>query len=96
MPGLAADGASLTVGQFATWISDPVSGIKAGDLLLFTNANGTAIQTVTSVSATTVFFAAGDPFNFNQRGAAVTQGSIMQIRGGAPRFLRLTWSGSRC
>jgi prepilin-type N-terminal cleavage/methylation domain-containing protein len=81
VPTLAADGASLTVGQFSTWISNPVSGIKAGDILLFNNTNGPAIQTVTSVTATTVAFAANDPFNFNQRGAEL--GSIMQIRGGA-------------
>jgi prepilin-type N-terminal cleavage/methylation domain-containing protein len=83
-PALAADGASLNVGQFSTWISDPVSGIKAGDILLFNNQNGTAIQTVTSTTATTVSFAAGDPFNFNQR--TVTRGSIMQILGGGPAF----------
>ena len=81
LPALAADGASLDVGQFASWISDPVSGIKAGDILLFNNGStGAAIQTVTSVSGTTVFFAAGDPFNFNQR--TVTQGSIMQMLDG--------------
>jgi prepilin-type N-terminal cleavage/methylation domain-containing protein len=81
VPTLADDGASLTVGQFSAWISDPVSGIRAGDILLFNNARGPAIQTVTSVTATTVSFAAGDPFNFNQRGAAA--GSIVQIRNGA-------------
>jgi prepilin-type N-terminal cleavage/methylation domain-containing protein len=83
-PTILNDGSSLTVGQFSTWISDPVSGIKAGDILLFTNTNGTAIQTVTSVSATAVFFAANDPFRFNQRGAA--NGSILQLRGGAAAF----------
>ena len=81
-PTLASDGASLTVGQFSTWITDTVNGIKAGDVLLFTNVNGTAIQTVTSVSSGTVYFAVNDPFNFNQRG--VTQGSIMQIRNASP------------
>jgi prepilin-type N-terminal cleavage/methylation domain-containing protein len=82
VPALADDGASLTVGQFsAWWIDDPVSGIKAGDILLFNNTKGSAIQTVTSVAGTTVSFAAGDPFNFNQRGAQF--GSIMQIRTGA-------------
>ena len=85
-PKLQDDGASLTVGQFATWISDAVSGIKAGDLLLFNNANGTAVQTVTSTDATTVYFAPGDPFNFNQSGAG--QGSITQLRGGAAFFPR--------
>jgi hypothetical protein len=85
-PTLAADGSSLGVGQFSTWISDPVSGIKAGDLLLFSNSFGTAIQTVTGVSGTTVLFAAGDPFNFNQRN--VTRGSIVQIIGTTGTFLK--------
>jgi prepilin-type N-terminal cleavage/methylation domain-containing protein len=82
-PTLANDGASLNVGQFSTWISDPVNGIKAGDVLLFTNQLGSAIQTVTSTSSSQVFFASGalDTFNFNQRGAP--QGSIIQIRNGA-------------
>ena len=95
VPALAADGASLDVGQFSTWISDPVSGIKAGDILLFNNQNGTAIQTVTSVSGTTVSFAAGDPFNFNQRG--VDPGfDHADPRRRRRRFLRPTWSASRC
>jgi prepilin-type N-terminal cleavage/methylation domain-containing protein len=79
VPTLAADGASLDVGQFSTWLSDPVSGIKVGDILLFTNntVGAAAIQTVTRVSGTTVFFAPGDFFNFNQRGAQF--GSIMAL-----------------
>ena len=81
-PTLAADGSNLTVGQFGTWISDPVNGIKPGDVLLFTNVNGSAIQTVTSTTATQVNFAVNDVFNFNQRG--VSQGSIMQIRNASP------------
>lgn len=81
-PTLATDGSSLTVGQFTTWISDPVNGIKTGDVLLFTNVNGTAIQTVTSTNSNTVYFAVADVFNFNQRG--VTQGSLMQIRNASP------------
>lgn len=82
-PTLAADGASMNVGQFTTWISDPVLGVKAGDLLLFTNSLGAAIQTVTRVEGSTVFFEdnADDAFNFNQR--SVSQGSIIQIRNGA-------------
>lgn len=83
-PQLAADGASLNVGaQFATWITDPVTGVKPGNLLLFSNGQGDAIQTVTRVTGTQVFFEsnAADWFNFNQRGAPA--GSIMQIRAGA-------------
>jgi hypothetical protein len=76
---LAADGSSLDVGPNTTWITNPATGVKAGDLILFTNTFGNAIQTVTAVDGTTgvVTFAAGDGFNFNQRTA--TQGSITQI-----------------
>lgn len=80
VPTLADDGASLTVGQFTSWLLDPVTGIKPGDLLLFNNTNGRAIQTVTRVEGNEVFFDANDVFNFNQRAAA--RGSIVQIRGG--------------
>ena len=77
-PNLKNDGASLDVGQFTTWISDPVSGIKVGDLLLFTNALGSAVQTVTSTGPKKVYFDDDDDtFNFNQRDAPA--GSIMQI-----------------
>jgi hypothetical protein len=42
--------------------------INAGDLLMFSNANGNALAMVTSVAWPTVFFAKGDPFNLNQTG----------------------------
>lgn len=76
---LAADGSSFDVGDNTAWITTPATGVKAGDLILFTNTLGNAIQTVTAADGTTgvVSFAAGDGFNFNQRTA--TQGSITQI-----------------
>ena len=76
---LAADGSSLNVGgSAASWIAAPATGVKAGDLIMFTNTLGNALQTVTSTDgAAVVSFAAGDTFNFNQPGA--TQGSITQI-----------------
>jgi prepilin-type N-terminal cleavage/methylation domain-containing protein len=77
-PLLAADGSSLNVGSDAAWIADPATGVKAGDLILFTNALGNAVQTVTSTDGTAVVsFARGDWFHFNQPDA--TQGSITQI-----------------
>jgi hypothetical protein len=80
---LAPDGSSVDVGPSASWIqgnADPadfVAPVKVGDLMYFNSASGTAIQTVTKVEGTTMSFEAGDPFNFNQRGAAA--GSITQI-----------------
>jgi Tfp pilus assembly protein FimT len=82
-PTLSADGQTITVTpQFATWISDPINGIKAGQLLMFQAVSGaTTIQTVTATTATTVTCQPGNPtdwFNFNQPGAAA--GSILALR----------------
>jgi hypothetical protein len=81
---LANDGSSMTVGT-SNWLTgdipNGVAPVKAGDLIWFM-AGGGAIKTVTSVDATTVNFATGDWFNFNQ---TATQGTIMQLpRSGTP------------
>jgi type II secretory pathway pseudopilin PulG len=52
--------------------------INAGDLIMFSNAKGNAIQTVTSVTPPTVNFASGDAFNLNGRTAS--QGTIKQLQ----------------
>src|SRR5581483_10972905 len=76
----------------------PAQGIPPvapGDLIWFSNANGDALETVTSVDPQHMNFAANDWFNFNQPGAA--RGSIMQIAsnpmppGSATRILMLTY-----
>jgi len=86
VPKLAADGSSFSVGTNTGWIGgDLLNGrapVKSGDLILFTNPNGsTAIQTVTRVDASNVYFEvnSNDTFNLNQR--TVTAGSITQIVG---------------
>lgn len=87
VPKLATDGSSFGVGTNTGWISgDPLNGreaVQAGDLMLFTSPSGnTAIQTVTRVDNSNVYFDANDPkdeFKFNQR--TVTAGSITQLLG---------------
>lgn len=83
VPKLAANGASFSLGGSAAWlagsVSDGVAPIAPGDLIYFSNAIGSAIQTVTRVVGATVYFDAGDAFNFNQRNA--DSGSITQILG---------------
>jgi len=76
-PTLAANGASLDAGTSPTWITDPTTGVRTGDLIMFTNALGNAMQMVTATNGTVAQFAAGDPLQLNQPGAA--QGSITQI-----------------
>ncbi len=82
-PRLAANGSSMTMGDQGAWfagnLADGIGPVKAGDLLLFTGATGSAMQTVTAVSGGVVTFGSGDPFNLNQRTAA--SGSITDILG---------------
>lgn len=82
-PKMAADGSSMTMGNQSAWfagnLADGVAPIRVGDILLFKNSLGSAMQVVTSVSAGTVAFASGDPFNLNQRGAA--NGNITDLLG---------------
>jgi hypothetical protein len=83
-PKLSSTGSSMTKGSTFNWwfAGDPTDGIaaiKAGDLLLFKNSNGSCLQTVTSVDAASVTFAPADSFNFNQPGAA--NGSIGDLLG---------------
>jgi Tfp pilus assembly protein PilW len=79
---IAADGTSFNVGSNTVWLNgDPENGIapiKAGDLIYF-QATSNTLQTVTSVSGKTVYFASNDPFNLNQPGAEA--GSITEVIG---------------
>ena len=56
--------------------------VSPGDLILFSNANGNAIQTVTAVSGQTLTFAsglaAGDAFNLN--GTGKPAGTLIQLQ----------------
>jgi hypothetical protein len=69
-------GASVTVDARIplSTLSPP---IQAGDLILFSNARGNAVQMVTGVSNQQINFDANDPMNLNQRNA--TAGSITQL-----------------
>jgi type II secretory pathway pseudopilin PulG len=71
---ISADGANVTLAANSLWLlGDTVADtpkIKVGDLVLYVGTNGNAIQTVTSIDATHIYFAAGDAvndfFHFNQ------------------------------
>lgn len=60
-------------------ITDEENGIAAGDLILFSNPLGHAMQHVTSmVDARTVVFGASDSMNLNQRAAPA--GTILHLQ----------------
>lgn len=75
-------GAFITLPSNSIWlIGDPANDTPAmnvGDLVLFKNPRGMAIQTVTRKDSTRLYFDADDWFKFNQRSAA--QGTVMQIK----------------
>lgn len=58
--------------------------IRTGDFIMFTNAIGTAIQEVTTVTGQIMTFGALDSMRLNQRNAG--QGTIMQLQSGAGLF----------
>jgi hypothetical protein len=82
---LSLNGSSLTIGTASgPWLAgnaaQGIPPVAPGDLMWFTHAAASTLQTVTSVDATHANFAPGaaaDWFNFNQPGAA--QGSITQL-----------------
>lgn len=79
LAALADDGSTMTVD--ARTPIDGADGLHAGDVILFSNASGNALQMVTSVNQQVVTFDAGDALLLNQRGAAT--GSILALRSGA-------------
>ena len=83
LAALAPNGSSMTV-EAGTNILGP-NGLQAGDLILFSNANGNAMQMVTRTTGTqTVFFEPGDPLNLNQPWA--TQGTLTGIQSSPGAF----------
>jgi hypothetical protein len=95
LSAISSDGKSMTVDS-STKISGE-NGIRAGDLIMFSNALGNALQQVSSVSGQRVGFDSGDSFNLNQPSAP--QGSIKQLQDGkgtyppttATRVLMITY-----
>jgi len=77
---ISASGDTATFDPSATCQSLAVASVpvQAGDLILFSNAQGNAIQTVTAVNGQTLNFAKGDSFNLN--GRKDPQGTIEQLQ----------------
>ena len=80
LASIADNGSSATVDP-GTPITGINNAIRPGDLIMFSNAQGNAIQQVTSVAGQTMNFATTDAFNLNKRSAG--QGTIMQLKTGS-------------
>lgn len=77
LDAVAASGSNVTVNA-GTVLNDPVTAVVPGDLILFTNAQGNALQVVSSVSGNQINFDPGDWFNLNQPGAP--NGTILKLQ----------------
>jgi len=77
---ISPDGSWMTVDPNVLVISNVPGAIMAGDLLMFSNALGNALQLVTRTDGNqTIFFDDPDALRLNQR-AAATQGTILQLQ----------------
>src|SRR5271170_7790481 len=61
-------GSSVTLAAGCFTMPGGPTPIAVGNLILFHNINGTALEYVTSVAGQTINFAAGDPAGLNQTG----------------------------
>jgi type II secretory pathway pseudopilin PulG len=67
---ISPTGAFVTLTPACFGMPGVVQPISAGNLIMFHNQNGTALEYVTSVAGSTINFAAGDPAGLNQTGKA--------------------------
>lgn len=67
---ISATGASVTLAPACFTMPGVTNPITTGNLIMFHNQNGTALEYVTSVAGPTINFTAGDPAGLNQTGLA--------------------------
>jgi prepilin-type N-terminal cleavage/methylation domain-containing protein len=77
---ISASGDTVTFDASATCHNLALASVpvQAGDLIMFTNAQGNTIQVVTGVNGQTLKFLKNDAFNLNGRGDP--QGTIVQLQ----------------
>jgi type II secretory pathway pseudopilin PulG len=82
----ACNGTISNAGDLVTFdpncinFSTALISFNPGDLILFNNVRGSALQAVTTVGTQSLSFAAGDPYNLNARINTDTSGTIACIR----------------
>ncbi|MFY9690371.1 MAG: prepilin-type N-terminal cleavage/methylation domain-containing protein [Candidatus Acidiferrales bacterium] len=87
---IAASGLTVVLAPTCFTLPGTPTPIQAGDLILFSNANGTALEYVTNVAGTTLTFSAGDPAGLNQTG--LPNGTVAAINASAvPTVITRVW-----
>ena len=77
---IAADGSSVTFDKACITLPTDNTQISPGDLIMFTNANGTTLQTVSTAVGQVVNFLPNDAFGLNASGEP--SGTILNIQNG--------------
>jgi prepilin-type N-terminal cleavage/methylation domain-containing protein len=87
---IAANGTSLTLDANCFTMPGTPTPIAVGNLIMFRNINGTALEYVTSVNGQTINFAAGDPARLNLTG--LPNGTVTAINASAvPTTITRVW-----
>lgn len=85
-----ANGLTVTFAPTCFTLPGTPTPIQPGDLMLFSNANGTALEYVTSIAGNTLSFAAGDPAGLN--GGVKPDGTVKAINASAvPTVITRVW-----
>ncbi len=79
-----ATGLTVTLATGCFQMPGTPTPITVGNLILFTNQNGTALEYVTGVAGQVITFAAGDPAGLNQTGLA--NGTVADLANGGGGF----------
>lgn len=74
---ITASGSSVTLAPACFTMPGGPTPIAVGNLIMFHNINGTALEYVTSIAGQTINFAAGDPAGLNQTGKP--NGTVAQL-----------------
>jgi type II secretory pathway pseudopilin PulG len=87
---ISASGDAVTLDPACFLMPGTPAPIAVGNLIMFANVNGVALQYVTGVAGQTISFAAGDPAGLNQTGAP--NGTVASINSsGVPTVITRVW-----
>jgi prepilin-type N-terminal cleavage/methylation domain-containing protein len=87
---IAASGLTVTMDPTCFTMPGGPVPIAAGNLIMFQNSNGTALEYVTAVAGNVITFAAGDPAGLNQTG--LPGGTVTQLNVAAtPTTITRVW-----
>jgi len=89
---IAATGLTVTLATGCFKMPGTPIPIQVGNLILFTNQNGTALEYVTGVAGQVITFAAGDPGGLNQTG--LPNGTVANLKSAGvfpPTTIQRVW-----